>query len=89
MKGDKAKRIREFVESMMPLYITKDLAAVAYKQLKDERAVRQYHTICDLLDAQTIQDVLEQQPNCDTAQVPALAQAISNALQRKLCPLFR
>lgn len=49
VKSDKAKRIREFVESMMPLYITKDLAAVAYKQLKDEQAVRQYHTICDLL----------------------------------------
>ena len=42
VKSDKAKRIREFVESMMPLYITKDLAAVAYKQLKDEQAVRQY-----------------------------------------------
>ena len=88
VKGDKAKRIREFVESMMPLYITKDLAAVAYKQLKDERAVRQYHTICDLLDAQTIQDVLEQQPNCDTAQVPALAQAISNGITKKALPSF-
>ena len=88
VKGDKAKRIREFVESMMPLYITKDLAAVAYKQLKDERAVRQYHTICDLLDAQTIQDVLEQQPNCDTAQVPALAQAISNGIAKKALPSF-
>lgn len=43
---------------MMPLYITKDLAAVAYKQLKDEQAVRQYHTICDLLDVQTVQEVL-------------------------------
>ncbi|MBM6887194.1 AAA family ATPase [Pseudoflavonifractor phocaeensis] len=43
VKNDKAKRIREFVESMMPLYITKDLAAIAYKQLKDEQAVRQYH----------------------------------------------
>lgn len=88
VKGDKAKRIREFVESMMPLYITKDLAAVAYKQLKDERAVRQYHTICDLLDAQTIQDVLEQQPNCDTAQVPALAQEISNGIAKKALPSF-
>lgn len=44
---------------MMPLYITKDLAAVAYKQLKDEQAVRQYHTICDLLDVQTVPGSLE------------------------------
>ncbi len=88
VKGDKAKRIRDFVESMMPLYITKDLAAAAYKQLKDEQFVRQYHTICDLLDAQTIQDVLEQQPNCNTAQVPALAQAISNGIAKKVLPSF-
>ena len=88
VKGDKAKRIREFVESMMPLYITKDLAAVAYKQLKDERAVRQYHTICDLLDIQTIRDVLEQQSICNVAQVPALAQAISNGIAEKALPSF-
>ena len=88
VKGDKAKRIREFVESMMPLYITKDLAAVAYKQLQDEQVVRQYHTICDLLDVQTIQDVLEQQSICNVAQVPALAQAISNGIAEKVLPAF-
>ncbi|OUP51807.1 hypothetical protein B5F17_11815 [Butyricicoccus pullicaecorum] len=88
VKGDKAKRIREFVESMMPLYITRDLAAVAYKQLKDEQAVRQYQIICNLLDVQTIQNVLEQQPVCDVAQVPALAQAISNGIAEKALPTF-
>lgn len=88
IKSDKTKRIREFVESMMPLYITKDLATVAYKQLKDEQAVRQYHIICDLLDIQTIQDILEQQPICDVAQVPALAQAISNGIAEKALPAF-
>lgn len=88
VKSDKAKRIREFVESMMPLYITKDLAAVAYKQLKDEQAVRQYHTICDLLDVQTIQEVLKQQSICNVAQVPALAQAISNGIAEKALPAF-
>ena len=88
VKGDKAKRIREFVESMMPLYITKDLAAVAYKQLQDEQVVRQYHTICDLLDVQTIQDVLEQQSICNVAQVPTLAQAISNGIAEKVLPAF-
>lgn len=86
VKGDKAKRIRAFVESVMPLYITKDLAAVAYKQLKDEQAVRQYHTICDLLDVQTIQTVLEQQPICNVTQIPALAQAISNGIAEKVLP---
>lgn len=88
VKSDKAKRIREFVESMMPLYITKDLAAVAYKQLKDEQAVRQYHTICDLLDVQTIQEVLKQQSICNVAQVPALAQAISKGIAEKALPTF-
>ena len=88
VKSDKAKRIREFVESMMPLYITKDLAAVAYKQLKDEQAVRQYHTICDLLDVQTIQEVLKQQSICNVAQVPALAQAISHGITEKALPAF-
>ena len=73
---------------MMPLYITKDLAAVAYKQLQDEQVVRQYHTICDLLDVQTIQDVLEQQSICNVAQVPALAQAISNGIAEKVLPAF-
>ena len=88
VKSDKAKRIREFVESMMPLYITKDLAAVAYKQLKDEQAVRQYHTICDLLDVQTVQEVLKQQSICNVAQVPTLAQAISNGIAKKVLPAF-
>lgn len=88
VKSDKAKRIREFVESMMPLYITKDLAAVAYKQLKDEQAVRQYHTICDLLDVQTVQEVLKQQSICNVAQVPTLAQAISNGIAEKVLPAF-
>ena len=88
VKNDKAKRIREFVESMMPLYITKDLAAVAYKQLKDEQAVRQYHTICNLMDVQTIQEVLKEQSICNIAQVPALAQAISNGITEKALPAF-
>ena len=88
VKSDKAKRIREFVESMMPLYITKDLAALAYKQLKDEQAVRQYHTICDLLDVQTVQEVLKQQSICNVAQVPTLAQAISNGIAKKVLPAF-
>ena len=88
VKSDKAKRIREFVESMMPLYITKDLAAVAYKQLKDEQAVRQYHTICDLLDVQTVQEVLKQQSICNVAQIPTLAQAISNGIAEKVLPAF-
>ena len=88
VKSDKAKRIREFVESMMPLYITKDLATVAYKQLKDEQAVRQYHTICDLLDVQTVQEVLKQQSICNVAQVPTLAQAISNGIAEKALPAF-
>jgi DNA sulfur modification protein DndD len=88
VKSDKAKRIREFVESMMPLYITKDLAAVAYKQLKDEQAVRQYHTICDLLDVQTVQEVLKQQSICNVAQVPTLAQAISDGIAEKVLPTF-
>ena len=88
VKSDKAKRIREFVESMMPLYITKDLAAVAYKQLKDEQSVRQYRTICDLLDVQTVQEVLKQQSICNVAQIPALAQAISNGIAKKVLPAF-
>ena len=31
---------------------------------------------------------MEQQPNCDTAQVPALAQAISNGIAKKALPSF-
>lgn len=56
VKSDKAKRIREFVESMMPLYITKDLAAVAYKQLKDEQFLTEriaaYEDSLEVLDQQ-------------------------------------
>ena len=42
IKSEKSKIIRGFVENIMPLYITKQLAANVYDQLQAERAVQEY-----------------------------------------------
>lgn len=59
IKSDKSKQIRGFVESLMPVYITRNLAMQAEQQLRDERLVRQYDEIRELLSTKAMMQIIQ------------------------------
>lgn len=58
IKSDKNKKVHEFVETLMPLYITRDLVNRVYAQLLDERAVREYQAVLNLLSPKTLSEII-------------------------------
>ena len=58
IKNDKSKIIRDFVETLMPLYITRDLVRKVYTQLLDERDVREYQAVLNLLSPKTLSEII-------------------------------
>lgn len=58
IKEDKNRRIRDFVESSMPLVIVSDLASRASIQLSKERELQQYQTIMSKLSVEVIDQII-------------------------------
>lgn len=66
-KSEKSKTIRGFVENMMPLFITKELAQHVYNQLQAERAVLEYQAVLTLLSNEALIEIIKELP---VQQVP-------------------
>lgn len=62
VKSEKSKSIRGFVESMMPLFITRDLALSVYNQLQAERAVQDYQAVLTLLSPEALTEIIRELP---------------------------
>lgn len=58
VKSDKNKRIREFAEGTMPLYIVRNLAEVCFAKIKTETEYQQYLAIKERLSADVIEQIL-------------------------------
>ena len=62
VKSEKSKIIRGFVESMMPLFITRNLALSVYDQLQAERAVQDYQAVLTLLSPKALSEIIKELP---------------------------
>ena len=83
-KSEKNKRIRSFVENMMPLFITKQLAEKVYAQLQAERSYHDYQAVLSLLSPDILADIIKDLPNQQVSNeilIDTLARGISEHLK--------
>lgn len=84
-----SKKIRDFVEDLMPLYITQKLADTAKAQLKKEREANRYQTVTQQLSDDMLYRVLSELPsNEQVAQPMQLARTLSEKIAEQLMPNF-
>lgn len=89
LRSDYTKKIRDFVENLMPLFITKDLAVVAQSQLVKERKANQYQTVLQQLSNDVFYQVLCDLPKIDQVAHPKqLASMLSGKIAAQLKPEF-
>lgn len=84
-----SKEIRDFVENLMPLFITKELADIAQSQLIRERKVNQYQTVLQQLSDDVFYQVLSELPKIEQVANPKqLAKTLSDKIADQLKPEF-
>jgi len=89
LRSNYSKKIRDFAENLMPLFITKELAAVAQSQLNKEREVTQYRTVLHQLSDDVFYRVLCELPKIDQVAHPKnLASMLSDKIAAQLKPEF-
>lgn len=85
VKGDKSKRIREFVEVTMPLFIVRDLAEEAFQQMQKESELHSYQAIMEQLSDDVLRKIVSQFEDRDPEN---LAVALSKGIAQQLKPTF-
>lgn len=89
LRSNYAKKIRDFVENLMPLFITKELADVAQCQLTKEREANRYQTVLHQLSDDVLYQVLCELPKIDQVAHPKqLAGILSDKIAAQLKPGF-
>lgn len=89
LRSNYAKKIRDFVEDLMPLFITKELADIAQYQLVKEREANQYQTVLHQLSDDVLYQVLCELPKIDQVAHPKqLASILSDKIATQLKPGF-
>lgn len=61
IKEDKTKKIRDFIETTMPLFIVKKLAAQASVQLDKEKQLEQYRMVMSKISVDMIEQIIRTQ----------------------------
>ena len=89
LRSNYSKKIRDFVENLMPLFITKDLAAIAQSQLIKERKANQYQTVRQQLSDDVFYRVLSELPKSEQVAHPKqLASMLSDKIAAQIKPEF-
>ena len=85
VKSEKSKIIRGFVEGLMPLFISKELALRVYNQLQAERSVQEYHAVLSLLSTEALTEIIRELP---AQQVPdeVLVKTLSKGISEHIKP---
>lgn len=86
VKADSSRKIRGFVEALMPVFITRDLAAQAERQLHNEKLVRQYEEIQSALSPDVIRQIVESIPEIHSGQTDRLTAALTSGIAGHLKP---
>ena len=85
IKSETSKTIRGFVEGLMPLFISKELAQRVYDQLQAERSVREYQAVLSLLSPEALTEIIKVLPE---RQVPdeVLVSILSKGISEHIKP---
>lgn len=86
IKSEMSRKIRGFVESLMPVFITKDLAELARVQLDNEKIVRQYKEIQAAISFDVIQQIVQNIPGFQPLQSDRIAHALTSGVANHLKP---
>lgn len=84
IKSEKSKVIRGFVEGLMPLFISKELALRVYDQLQAERSVQEYQAVLSLLSPEALTEIIKDLPEQqvpDSVLVSTLSKGISEHIK--------
>ena len=83
IKSENSKTIRGFVENLMPLFMTKELAKRVYDQLQAERAVQEYQAVLSLLSPEVLTEIIKDLPQQQVSEefVDTLSKGISEHIK--------
>ena len=84
IKSEKSKVIRGFVEGLMPLFISKEIALRVYGQLQAERSVQEYQAVLSLLSPEALTEIIKDLPERqvpDSVLVSTLSKGISEHIK--------
>lgn len=85
-KNDCAKVVRDYVEGMMPFYITFDISKRVDEQLLREEKMRQYHASTQLLSISMLKDAISAANVVDPTKIEDLSKSLYDSIANVLCP---
>lgn len=86
IKSRTSQQIRGFVETLMPVFITRDTAFQAEEQLHNERIVRQYEAVKESLSPEAVLQILQNIGENELPQKEQFAERFSNGISDYLKP---
>lgn len=87
IKTNCSKKIRNFVESIMPIFITRDIAYAVETQLKNEQKVHRYQTVTQQLSEEMLCQILLDLPKSEQITQPEqLAKTLATKIADELRP---
>lgn len=87
IKNECSKRIRDYIEGIMPFYITYDLSQDLGEQLLQEDHMRQYLTSTQQLSVSMLQNTLSASGAVPPDQVEKLSRFLHETIASALCPV--
>lgn len=85
-KNERAKTVRDYVEGLMPFYITRDLSKLVDEQLFREEKMRQYLASTQQLSVSMLKDALSAANAVAPDQIDRLSQLLYDNISKTLCP---
>lgn len=86
VKNDTSKKIRDFVEGLMPFAILRDLAQDVDSQLSREEKMAQYRASTQQLSVEMLRTALASAHAVSDEQVETLSHALYQSISQTLCP---
>lgn len=87
IKVNSSKKVRDFAESLMPIFITRDIAHAVEAQLKDEEKVHRYQAVTQQLSEEIFYQILMGLPKSQQVLKPKkLAETLSLKIVEGLRP---
>ena len=85
-KNEYSRIIRDYVENLMPFYITYDLSCEIDTQLPREERMHQYHTSTQQLSIDMLRNAIATANVVPSDQVETLSKCLYNSISTTLCP---
>lgn len=85
-KSEKSKYIRDFIEGFMPIYITRDLAEIAYAKINKEHELQTYQAIVSALSPKTLGSIIDRLSESRIKDGEKFARELAEEIARSVLP---